>query len=246
MFYSASARLKAEVANSYLNWIWWVLEPFCFMLIYTVVFGFIFGSGEDNFPVYIFLGSIIWTFFSKTISSSVTMIRSNEMIIAKVYLPKYILLIVEMMVNFFKMLVSVVLVMVMMVIFHISISFQILWIFPILMIFFFVTFGFGSILMHCGVYIDDLSHAITILLNMMMYFTGIFFSIENRLDEPFSTILGVFNPVAFLLTSIRKSVMYKSSPDISILSIWCIISIVVMYLGIRVIYKNENNYVKVM
>ena len=25
--YSAKAELKAEVAGSYLNWVWWILEP---------------------------------------------------------------------------------------------------------------------------------------------------------------------------------------------------------------------------
>ena len=33
--YSAKAELKSEVADSYLNWLWWIIEPFCFMLIYT-------------------------------------------------------------------------------------------------------------------------------------------------------------------------------------------------------------------
>ena len=37
--YSAKSELKSEVANSYLNWIWWVLEPFCFMLIYAIIWG---------------------------------------------------------------------------------------------------------------------------------------------------------------------------------------------------------------
>ena len=36
--YAAKSQLKTEVANSYLNWIWWVLEPFCFMLIYFRVY----------------------------------------------------------------------------------------------------------------------------------------------------------------------------------------------------------------
>ena len=40
--YSAKSELKSEVANSYLNWIWWVLEPFCFMLIYAFIFGVVF------------------------------------------------------------------------------------------------------------------------------------------------------------------------------------------------------------
>lgn len=246
MIYSARASLKAEVANSYLNWIWWVLEPFGFMLIYTVIFGYILPQGIDYFSVYIFIGNTMWTFFSKTISTSVVMIRSNETIIAKVYLPKYILLIVEMMINAFKMLVSFGLTAIMMVIFQVPISFKLFWIIPVMIVFFLFTFGLGTILMHCGVYIDDLAHAMTILLNMLMYFTGIFFSIEAMVPEPYGTLLGVFNPVAFLLTSARKAIMYTTTPDLGILAIWFVISLILSVIGIKIIYKNENNYVKMM
>jgi len=37
--FAAKSQLKSEVADSYLNWVWWVLDPFCFMLIYTFIFG---------------------------------------------------------------------------------------------------------------------------------------------------------------------------------------------------------------
>ncbi len=246
MIYSARSRLKAEVANSYLNWVWWVLEPFCFMLIYTIIFGYIFGSAEPYFPVYIFIGNTVWAFFSRTISASVTMIRNNETVIAKVYIPKYILLITEMLVNAFKMLVSFGLTAIMMLIFRVPVSLHLLWFFPVMAVFFLITFGLGTILMHCGVYVNDLAHAMNILLNMMMYFTGIFFSIETRVPEPFCTLLGVCNPVAFLLTSVRKAVMYASQPDLVILGVWLIIGTVISFIGIRVIYKNENSYVKIM
>lgn len=244
--YAAKSRLKAEVANSYLSWVWWVLEPFCFMVIYTVIFGYIFKSGEQYFPIYIFIGNTLWAFFSKTIATSVTMVRGNEMIIAKVYLPKYILLIIEMLVNAFKMLVSFGLTAIMMVIFQVPVSWKLVWVIPVLLTLFLVTFGFGTILMHCGVYVDDLARVINIALNMMMYFTGIFFSIESRVAEPLSSILGIGNPVAFLLTSTRQAVMYTTTPNLLIMMVWFGIALILSAYGIRLIYKNENNYVKIM
>ena len=100
--------------------------------------------------------------------------------------------------------------------------------------------------MHGGVYIVDLAHVITIFLNIMMYFTGIFFSIENRVPEPFCTVLGVGNPIAFLLTSTRKAVMYSTTPDLLLLAIWIVIGFLLSAVSIKLIYKNENNYVKIM
>ena len=52
--YSSKAQLKAEVANSYLNWLWWVLDPLCFMLIYVFMFGYVFKSKEQYFAIFDF------------------------------------------------------------------------------------------------------------------------------------------------------------------------------------------------
>ena len=35
--FAARADLKAEVASSYLNWLWWVLDPLLFMMVYTFI-----------------------------------------------------------------------------------------------------------------------------------------------------------------------------------------------------------------
>ena len=54
---AARSQLRSEVANSYLNWIWWILDPICFMRIYTFIFGYVFNSKEAYFPIFIFIDS---------------------------------------------------------------------------------------------------------------------------------------------------------------------------------------------
>ena len=104
--YSAKSELKSEVANSYLNWIWWVLEPFCFMLIYTFIFGYIFNTREPFFSAFVFIGLTAWDFFNRCLTQSVKLMRNNKSIVTKVYIPKFILLISRMFFNGYKMLIS--------------------------------------------------------------------------------------------------------------------------------------------
>ena len=66
--YSSKAQLKAEVANSYLNWLWWVLDPLCFMLIYVFMFGYVFKSKEQYFAIFVFVGITLWNFFNKCLA----------------------------------------------------------------------------------------------------------------------------------------------------------------------------------
>lgn len=244
--WSAKADLGAEVASSYLNWMWWLIEPFCMMIIYTIIFGVVFKASEQYFPVFIFIGISMWSFFSRSVNGSVNTVRSGKDVITKVYMPKYILLLSKMFVNGFKMLVSFGVIAVMMLIFRVPISWNIIWSPLILIVLFLFTFGVGSILMHYGVYVNDLGYITGIVLSMLMYFTGTFYSVSKRVPEPFGDILEKFNPLACLISSMRKSLIYCSMPEIGLILVWGFISIILIALGVFTIYSNENSYVKVI
>ncbi len=244
--YSSRAQLKSEVANSYLNWLWWVLDPLCFMMIYTFMFGTVFKASEKYFPVFIFIGITLWDFFSKTIQQSVTLVKTNKPIVSKVYLPKYILLVVKMGVNGFKMFVSILIIVGMLIVWKVPVTPRVIYCIPILLTLFLITFGLGCYLLHFGVFIEDLNNVIRIVLRFVFYMTGIFWNIATRLPAPYNDIVGKCNPVAFLLASMRNCVLYGKLPHRKLLLLWFAVGLVLSVLGIRKIYKNENSYVKVI
>ena len=241
--YSARSQLKSEVANSYLNWIWWVLDPLCFMMIYTFIFGYVFNSKEQYFPVFIFIGLSMWDFFSRTLTNSVKIVKNNKAIVSKVYFPKYILILIKVWVNAFKMMVSFGIVVLMMVMFWIPISWNVLFFIPILLILGLFAFGCACFLMHYGVYVEDLSNVVTIVLRFLFYLTGIFYNIESKIPA-WGVWLNRYNPIAFLLTSMRQALIYRTTPDLGLMAIWLVVSLVLAVLGIRKVYKEENSYVK--
>lgn len=241
--FSARAQLKTEVANSYLNWVWWVLDPLCFMLIYTFIFGYVFNSKEQYFPVFIFIGLSMWDFFNKTLTNSVKIVKNNQSIVSKVYLPKYVLILVKIWVNGFKMMVSFGIVILMMVLFRIPISWNVLYFFPIVATLGIFTFGCGCFLLHYGVYVEDLSNVVAIVLRFAFYLTGIFYNIEKKIPE-YGAVLNRYNPVAFLITSARQCLIYEMTPGRKLLLLWLAVSLIIAAAGIRKIYKEENSYVK--
>lgn len=244
--YSAKSELKAEVASSYLNWVWWILEPLCFMLIYTFIFGVVFNASEEHFTIFVFIGIMGWDFFNKNITNSVKMVKRNKSIVSKVYIPKFILIFSKMLVNGFKMMICLGLVVIMMIVCKVPISWNVLYIIPIMLILWLVTFGCMSILLNYGVFVEDLSNVVSIGLRALFYMTGIFYSIESRIPSPYSNLLLKCNPVAFVLSSLRNCLLYNQSPSIIVILTWLMLGIVLSIVGIRVIYKNENSYVKVI
>ena len=247
--YSAKAELKSEVAGSYLNWIWWVLEPVCLMLIYAFIFGFVFEAREKYFTAFIYIGLTLWTFFNLNIKSSVKMIKRNRAIIGKVYLPKFILIESKIFENLFKMMISFGIVLVLLIYYKIPLTWNVLYIIPLMICLIVLTFGFMTLLMHFGVFVEDLGNVVNIGMRLVFYLTGIMFSIETRIgreNPQLALILGKFNPMAFLITSFRDCLLYGKTPEIIGILIWLAIGTVLSVLGIYTIYKNENNYVKVI
>lgn len=243
---SAKADLRSEVSNSYLDWMWWLIEPFCMMLIYTLIFGVVFHASERYFPVFIFIGITMWGFFSRSVSGSVNTVRGSKGIITKIYMPKYILLLSRMFVNGFKMMVSFGVVLMMMLFFRVHVNWSILYAFPIILVLFLFTFGIGTIMMHYGVYVSDLGYITGIVLSMLMYFTGTFYDVAKRIPRPFGEMLVKLNPVAFLISSMRGVMLYGTAPLAGMLLLWGGISVILIALGAFTIYSNENAYVKII
>ena len=94
--FSAKSSLKSEVAGSYLGWLWWVLEPVLFTIVYWFIYTIIFNKSGQYMTLYIIIGITLWDFFNKNVMQSVKIVASNKSIVTKVYIPKYALIFTQM------------------------------------------------------------------------------------------------------------------------------------------------------
>ena len=244
--FSAKAELKSEVANSYLNWLWWILDPFLFMLLYTFISKIVFSDNEQYFPIFVFIGLSCWNFFSKMIMCCIKLVSESENIVTKTYIPKYILLLSKSFTLVFKSFISFLLVIILMLFFNVPFTLHLLW-FPLLyLVLYIFTFGICTILMHFGIFVEDLFNIIDIILKFVFYLSGVFYSLENNVPAPFNIYLINLNPIAFLINQFRNIMMYNTMPDLVLLSIFFVIGIILCIIGIKLIEKYENTYARVI
>ena len=210
------------------------------------VFGVIFGAKEPNFPIFLFIGITMWDFFSKTVNFSVKAVKNRKAVVSKVYLPKYILIIEKMFVNAFKMLISMGIVALMLIFYKVDIGWNIIYMPFILFTLFLFTFAVSVHLEHFGVYVEDLANVVRIVLRFLVYMTGIFYNIETRLGEPWGSRMLKMNPLAAMITAMRKCVLYDTCPNRKLLLVILAGSILLAAWGIKRIYTNENSYAKVI
>lgn len=244
--YSAQSELKAEVANSHLSWLWWILDPLLFMCVYSFISLIVFGQGEKYFSIFVFIGLNSWSFFEKTLKNSVKIVSQNREIVSKVYLPKYILVLVKMYVNGFKMLISFSLVIILMIWDKVPVTANIFYIIPLFMTLIVLTFASSTIMAHFGVFVEDLANVVNVLLRLLFYMSGIFYAIEKRVDAPWGDLLLRINPMALIMDDLRRVMIYESGPHLLLIAVWFVIGLIFSVIGIKTIYKYENSYAKVI
>ena len=186
----AKATLRSEISNTYLGWIWWILEPLLQMLVYIFVYGFIFKAKTDCYPFVVLIPILI---FYRT-----------------------------------------------------PITWHYLLIFPMLLLLFLLTFGVSMLAMHIGVYLDDLANLIPVVLRLMLYFTGIFYSLEEKIPAPYGWLMTHLNPVAFIMDGLRKSVLYGQVFSLPVFCLWIVVSLALCAWSLRILYKFGNQYIKLV
>ena len=153
----------------------------------------------------------------------------------------------------FKMVISNLLVVFTMIGYHVPLTWRILWVVPISLVLVIVTFGISTIIMHFGVFVEDLLNVITVILQLGFYLSGIFYSIESigknivgRVPEPYGSLLVKVNPMALLITDLRRVLLYGENPHWLMLIAWTVAGLLMSLVGVKIIYKFENSYVKVI
>ncbi len=244
--YAARVDLKNEVANSYLNWIWWVLEPLASMAVYYFIFGGILGRGVDHYVLFVYSSALMWSFFNRCMLFNVQAVRLNKDIVNKVYLPKYIFIISNLLFNGFKMLISVGILAVLLAVFRIRVTAAVLYYAAMWLVLILLTFALGTIALHFGVFVDDLSHALGIFMNIFFYLSGVFFDLTTVLPGSWGNVIVRLNPIALVIAAQRNALLYGRVLFVPEVLCWTAAGIVMAVFGVRWIYRYENSYVKVI
>ena len=215
--YSARCGIKSEVAGSSLQFVWLILEPFLMMMVYAFISIIVFSSKEPNFVVMVFIGQGTWSFTNKTVNEAINLVRKNKSIVSRVYIPKYMLVVTSILENLFNYSISMGLSLLVAIPFGVRLKWTLTFVPIIATVMCTVGFGVGCLLMHLGVYLKDTKKIMHIVMRLLFYMSGIFYSIPSRVPAPYSTFLLSVNPAAMLINETRNVFIYGKLPNFVLL-----------------------------
>lgn len=233
--------IKLKYRNSFLGILWSMLNPLLLMIVLTIIFSSVFERDIPNFPVYVLIGRLLYTYFAESTNFAMDSIRNNGQLIRKVYVPKYFFPLSRICSSFIVFLLSLVPLVFVMLVTGISLNFiNLLIIFPLIYIFFICT-GIGLALSAITVFFQDLKHLYGVILTLLMFMTPIFYP-ADIIPEKYLTIIQL-NPLFEVVQMMRDVLMYESIPSLQSHLICFTYGIVCIVIGLFIFYKSKDKFI---
>lgn len=212
IMYLVTSGLKAQHRNSFLGYLWWLLDPLLGMFIYYFLLVVIFRTpGGADYGIFLVTGMIVWRWLDSTVSSASKSIVGQAGIITQVYLPKSIFpvgVVLTQLINFgFGLLVIAIFC----IFFKIIPGIQLLWLPFIMMMQLFFMLAIIFPLAFVCVFIRDVDNIIGHLMRIWFFTSPVIWS-KNRIPQKLQWLLDI-NPMTYFLGSYRNVLVHNSRPD---------------------------------
>lgn len=245
--------IKLQYRNSVLGIFWTFLQPLLTTIILVVVFGGVFGgtrAGVVNYPIYLLCGRLIFEFFTQSTKRAMRSIRNSASVIKKVYVPKYIYPLSNIIANFVTFLISLTVLVCFMVFFYFfsneppNIT-PYIFLSPIpILILLLVSIGVGLILSTLDVFFKDIDYLYEVFCTLLFYLTPIFYQVGqlNIKSEIFKMAL-MANPLYSITEMFRDCVLYGEMFNINHLLYSLAFGIITVIIGLWAFYKKQDKFI---
>jgi lipopolysaccharide transport system permease protein len=233
--------VKVKYKQTYLGILWAILQPVLLMLIFYFIFSRTLNIAVGmHYPVYAFSGLILWGLFSSGITNSSESLLSNAPIIRKIYFPRILIPLASLLTALVDFLFAFLVLFVLLIIFHQSISWTALIFFPLgIFIAFLSSFGIGSFIGALNVKYRDFRYLLPFSMQLLFFGSQVVYAIET-IQKGWVKILLYINPLTGALELFRQpfhdGAIYWTGVLISMISLLFFLVVGVFY------FKKTESY----
>jgi ABC-2 type transport system permease protein len=236
--------LRAKYRRSILGWGWSMLNPLSQMLIYTVVFGAIFGiqarqgdpSGIDIYSLYLLSGILPWGFINLICGLGLNSLIGNAALVRKVRFARETLIFSEVLFSLVQFSIEMTLLCVVLLIFGSPLLPWLPMLLFLMLLLAVFTSGLALILSIGAVFFRDLKYLWTIISQMWFFATPVIYD-PARVEEKISGFwysVYHWNPSTAFIRSFRHVTFDGRAPDWSDMAVLVVISFASLAIGLAV------------
>ena len=250
----AASKAEAENQNTYLGQIWALFSPVINASVYVLIFGFLLKVGREgieNTIAFIVVGVFMFRFFERSVMAGAHSLNKNMNLVRSVHFPRAVLpaagVLAELMVLGPALIV-------MLVISYLSgflpvagaVTIDAYWLLLIPAVFLMWLFSTGCAFMVARwvAMTPDLDNLLPHFLRILMYASGVIFSVEQFLSRYSWGWLMEYQPVAVYLYLVRSSILNEPAyqPDATMWMFGVIWAVLFSVAGFLIFWSGEERY----
>ncbi len=235
-FQLAKNNFKLRNEGSYLGIVWYMLEPTVSFVTLFIVGGILNQNTIPYYPIYLFIGLIMFNLFTATTSHSAGSLVDNSGFIKNIKIHPEVFVVSGTMQFIFSHFFEFILVIAL----GLYLKMNILWfIFYPIIIFFFSLFiiGISFVISILNVYINDFRNIWSIFTRLLWFITPIFYIIPNK---NFLHNISMLNPMYHFINITRDIIISHKIVELRTFILALVSSISVFIIGIIIFQMNKS------
>ena len=232
---------KLKYRRSVLGVAWSVLNPLLMMVVLSAVFSYMFRFNIEHFPLYLILGTTLFTMMQNSSTSAMLSIIEASSLIKKVKIDKIVFPLEKVLFEILNFAISLIAVLAVMIWFRVFPDWNIVFL-PLLLIYMIIfCTGLGMMLSALAVFFRDTVHLWGVLCTAWTYATPLFYPVD-MLPEWMLQVMQ-FNPMYHYVTYFRDIAMWHITPDLH-MNLLCLGFAVVQFIvGLVIFRKLQGKFI---
>lgn len=203
--------MKVLYKRSVLGIGWALVLPFLQLIIFSFVFRVVLGVEVKHYASFAFTGLLVWTWFMTSLVQSNAVITGNRPLLRQPGFPVAVLPIASVTTRLIHMIIALPVLLPFLIAQDVALTLNLLFLPLLVLLQFLFTMSLAYPLAALNVTLRDTQHVLAVLLQLLMYVTPIFYSLENVPDSyrPYYLI----NPMVYLIEGYRDILIRGMAPD---------------------------------
>ncbi|MFC1621049.1 ABC transporter permease [Candidatus Omnitrophota bacterium] len=247
IYFFAWREIKIRYKQTVLGALWAVLQPLIATVIFTVFFGRLAKIPSDGipYPVFVYIGLILWNYFSFGITHSSSSMIENADVVQKIYFPRLIIPLSSCLVGLVDFFISCLILVGLMLVYGYIPQLKGIIFMPFLIVITFLSsMGIGAFLSAVNVKYRDVRYIIPFFIQLAMFVAPVIYP-ASIVGERFRWILAL-NPMTGVIETSRSLILGSGIINLQLLLLSCLTCIGLFILGVSYFKQTERFFADII
>lgn len=238
--------LKVRYKQTVLGVAWAIIQPLFTMLIFTLFFGRLAGVPSDGvpYPVFVYAGLLLWTFFSNAVTASGNSLVGNSNLLSKVYFPRLFIPSATVGAALVDLSIAFVILVGLMIYYSVAVTWSILMLPVLVLLTTLLAVAIGTWLSALNVKYRDIRFALPFLIQVWMFVSPIIYP-PSFVPEKWRWLLAL-NPLTGIIDSFRVSLFGHQQFNWGMLAVSTVMTLALLAYSAYVFWRMEENFADIV